>query len=124
PARGMLQQAIDHYRDVATRLSQMTVYGVHDGAWAFPHFLDHPEDAVNIPRTFVRLRQLEREVEEVHQELFAAEEAITATEETPQILARDVAELAQERGPALAQALLREEQAGIVALGDLPQRLD
>src|SRR5690606_27349128 len=73
---------------------------------------------------FVRLRQLEREVEEVHQELFAAEEAITATEETPQILARDVAELAQERGPALAQALLREEQAGIVALGDLPQRLD
>jgi predicted glycoside hydrolase/deacetylase ChbG (UPF0249 family) len=124
PAREKLQQAIDHYREVATRLSQMTVYGVHDGAWAFPHFLDHPEDAINIPRTFVQLRSLEQEVEQVRQELAEAEEAIAATEETPATLHQSASELAQNRVPVLAQDLLQEEQAGIVALGDLPQRLE
>lgn len=123
-AREQLQEAVDHYREVANRLAEVTVYDVDDGAWAFPHFLNHPEDVINIPRNALRLRRLESDVAEVRRAVSAAESRIGQVEETPLAVRRATGELADQRLPQLADLLAGEEGAGIEALGDLPLRLE
>ncbi|HSM55595.1 MAG TPA: hypothetical protein VK879_05505 [Candidatus Sulfomarinibacteraceae bacterium] len=123
-AREQLQEAVDHYREVANRLAEVTIYDVDVGPWAFPHFLNHPEDAINIPRNALRLRRLQNDVAQVRRAVSAAESRIGQVEETPLALRRATGELADQRLPQLADLLADEEAAGIEALDDLSRRLE
>lgn len=122
PARERLQQVVDDYRALTGAVARMTPVDTRKGRWAFPHFVQHPQDLVTVPRNALRLWQIRRDLDDLHGALGDAEKQIAQAEEAPNLLAEAARELSERRLPALAETVAGEQDAGLSGLDQLAAR--